>query len=541
MTMSKRVWIGLGLIIAGMIVVSACGASVSGEDGLPTMQPTMTALPPSTPTDIPQPDPVQLPAVDWDEVDQFRAAMRPEYAGDIDGFVNRNRYYIEASLTFEDGVAVIRGAERVRYTNRSADALTDIVFRLYPNMPALGGRMIVYQTDVNGVPVETMLAERETVLVVPLDTPLNPGASVELSLQFSVAAERGMNASYGAFGFQDEVFSGPEWYPALSVYEEDSGWWTERPIPSGDAGYAESGLFEVFLTVPDNFVVAMSGSEIDRFPASSGMTTYHYVSGPMRDSMLVASPIFGKLSDTVDGIDVNVFYWPGGEAAAEQVLEIAMDSVHIFNESFGQYPFAELDVAETFNYTAIEYPGIIVVSDASWERGNQFMEISTAHEVGHQWFYSLVGNDQVGHPWLDEALTCFTEYVYTRNVYDEERLKDAIDGDRDYYNYYKSTGAPDLVLNLPVAAYRDNNYGVIIYVKGPLFYVELEKMLGRERFLEAVRLYFERMKYEVATSNDVLQAFEDATGEELDAFFYRWVGEFEGLDPAAVEDVEARR
>lgn len=535
MKLSQRVWGSVGTALLGAVVLAACGSSTEGAGGLPTLAPTITALPPVTPTDVPEPDPIALPPVDWDDVEPFRAAMRPAFAGDVDAFVNRNRYYIEASLAFEDGVAVIRGAQRVRYTNRSTDTLDQVVFRLYPNLPALGGRMVVYQATVNETPVEPGLTERETVLILPLDEPLAPGESVEMALQFSVAAERGMNASYGAFGFQDDVFSGPEWYPVLSVYEEGKGWWMERASPNGDAVYSETGLYETFLTVPEDFVVAMSGTEIDTFPAGDGAKTVHYVSGPMRDSLLVASPVFGRLTDYVDDIAVNVYYWPGGESAAERVLKIGTDAMRIFNEKFGPYPFAEMDIAETFNFTGIEYPGIIIIADRYWETGNANLEVTVAHEVAHQWWYSLVGNDQVGQPWLDESLTSYSEYVYARNVYDDKRAKDMQDGDRDWYNFYRGQGAPDLVLDLPVNSYVDNNYGVIIYVKGPLFYAELETLLGRERFLEAVQLYFERHRYEVVQSVDVLNAFEDATGEDLDALFYRWVGDFPGLDPAVVE------
>ncbi len=539
MSRKNLAWIAVwGIVLIGGL--TACAGAASEASGLPTLAPTMTALPPATPTDVPPADPIALPPVNWDDLDRFRAAMRPAFAGDIDAFADRNRYYIEARLTFEDSVAILRGAQRVRYTNHSSDTLNEIVFRLYPNLPALAGRMVVYQTEVNGVPVEAALAERNTALIVPLDTPLTPGASVEITMQFSVAAERGMYASYGAFGYQRQVFSGPEWYPVLSVYEEGRGWWMERATPSGDAVYSETGLYEVFFTAPDNFVVVMSGTELEAFPAGDGMITHHIVSGPMRDLLVVASPILGKATSYVDDIAVNVYYWPGGEVAAEQVLRIASDAVRIFDEQFGPYPFAELDVAETFNFTGIEYPGVIIIADRVWKPGDEFLEIATAHEVGHQWFYSVIGNNQVDHPWLDESLTSFTEYVYLREVYGEKRFKDATQSDRDWYNYYKSTGAPDLPLNLPVAAYDDSNYSVIIYVKGPLFYLELERLLGRERFMDALRLYYQRHRYEVVSSADVLRAFEDATSEDLDAFFYQWVGEFEGLDPTVIAEEQAR-
>jgi aminopeptidase N len=309
----------------------------------------------------------------------------------------------------------------------------------------------------------------------------------------------------------------------------------------GDSAYIETGLYEIYLTVPEDFIVVMSGSEIDAFPTGDDSMTYHYVSGPMRDSLLVASPIFGKLTDYVDDIAVNVFYWPGDEVVAEEVLTMTTNAIRIYNENFGPYPFAEFDVAETFNFTGIEYPGMTIVSEGNWEQGSQFLEIIVAHEVAHQWWYSVVGNNQVEHAWLDESVTAFSEYIYTRNVYDEDRAKELIDRDRDGYNFYRGQGAPDLKLDLPVSAYQDDNYALIIYVKGPLFYLELERVLGRERLLEALQLYYKRNRYEVVQSRNVLEAFEDATGEELDMLFYQWVGDFPGLDRSVIENMQAQQ
>ncbi len=531
MTVRAQAALVLSAALLGIAALAGCGAAADAASGaLPTLAPTITALPPATPTDLPPVDPIALPAVDWDDVARFEAAMRPTFAGDVYRFADRNRYYIEASLRFEGDVAVIRGAQRVRYTNHSSDILSEIVFRLYPNLPSLGGRMVVSDVEVEGVPVEPRLAGRQSVLIVPLAEPLPPGQAVEIAMQFIVSAERGMFASYGAFGYQHNVFSGPEWHPMLSVYEEGRGWWQERPLPAGDAVYSETGLYEILLTVPDTFVVAASGSTLATYPAGGGLTTHHIVSGPMRDSLIVAGPEFGVITGNVEDIAVKVYFWPGGESAAEWVLQIALDSVRAFNEAFGPYPFAELDVVETFNLTGIEYPGIVIIADRNWERGNAFLEITTAHEVAHQWWYSLVGNNQVEQPWLDESLTAYSEYLYMRAVYGERRAQELLAADERSYSYYRGSGAPDLPLNLPVASYVDNNYGLIIYVKGPLFYAELERLLGTERLLAALQLYFERHRYEVARPADVLAAFEDATGEDLDAIFREWVGEFPGLD-----------
>lgn len=538
---SKPLWGTLAVLILAALVLSACGDVVSSDEStLPDLDPTVTAVPPTTPTPVPQEIAIELPDVDWNDLEPFRAAMRPEFQDDVAQFVDANRYYIEGRLTFESGVAVVYGSERVRYTNHSADTLDSVVFRLYPNMTASGGQMAIYETRVNGEPVEPMFTERDTVLIVPLESPLEPGEAVEIDLQFSTAAERGMYAGYGVYGYHYDTFAGAEWFPVLSVYEEDRGWWTLRPVTWGDSVYSETGLFETRLTVPENFVLAFSGSELDTTDNGDGTKTVHYASGPMRNSMLIAGAAYGILSDEVDGTTVNVYFWPGGESAAEDALDIALDSVRVNNEAYGAYPFEELDVVETFVFTAMEHPGMITVADRWWERGNRSMEFGIVHEIGHQWFFSLVGNNQVEHPWIDESLTVYTEFYYTREIYGEEEARDWLQRYHDWYNYYRGTGAPDLVLNLPVSAYSDNNYGAIIYGKGPLFYTELEKTIGRENFEKAVRLYFERYRYDVAESKDILYVFEEVTEQDLDAFFYQWVGEFEGLDPDVIENVQAR-
>ena len=535
-----KAWVFVVLALIGVLALSACGDDDAQADGLPALRPSVTAVPPSTPTNLPPPAQQKLAPVNWENVDHFYAAMLPQFASDVDAFVDRNRYYIEATLTFKDATATIQGAQRVRYTNRTEDTLSEVVFRLYPNMSALAGRMLIHSTTIDDAEVETRLVERETALVVPLDEPLAPGEMVEIALQFTTVAERGIQSYGREFGYQKDVFSAPEWYPVLSVYESGAGWWTLRPVAMGDASYIESGLYEIKLTTPENMVFAISGSEIDEWAADDGMVTHHIVSGPMRDSTLVASPVFGKLTDEVDGVTVNVFFYPGGEPAAEEALEIAVNAIHILSETFGQYPFSEFDVVESFHVSAMEYPGLILISDEWWERGNRNLEAGAVHEVGHQWFFSQVGNDQVGHPWLDESLTNYTEYAYYLEIHGEEDLKDYIQGDRDWYNYYLSSGAPDLVLDLPVSSYSTNSYGPIIYGKGPLFYLELERLIGKEPFLEALRTYVKTYRYEVVTSGDLLRSLEESTGMELDEYFYQWVGEFDGLDPDVVARLKAQ-
>lgn len=533
------------------LLLAACAGGLP-EGSLPTLAPTHTPVSHATPTFPALPTAPPPPPVDWSETAIFRQAMRPAFADEVEAFAGRNRYYIEATLELGD-VVTLYGAERVRYTNRSEDTLEEIVFRLYPNLDAFSGEMRILSVTVAGEPVTPALQERRSVLRVPLPTPLQTGESVELTLHFESAIERGFSASYGEYSFQRGVFTAPEWYPVLSVYEEGHGWWTERSTTiQGEQTYTETGLYEVLLTADEDVTIVLSGTEIETIDNGDGTLTHHVVSGPMRDSILIASRSLIPVSGEVDGITVNVYYWDvpdadtlrRNERAAHAGLRIAIDSLATFNRVFGPYPFNEFDVVQTNTAAGgIEYPGVIVVANNYWNTGDDFFETVIAHEVAHQWWYSLVGNNQVAYPFIDESLTSFSEYVYYWETAESERevqqARDFVRNEQRLYNSYLGGGNPDLPLGLSTDHYVEFQYSLIIYTKGPLFFNEIAEQIGREMMYRVLQEFFRRHRYEVAEIRDILDVFEDVTGQDWDPFFYEWVGNFPGLDPAAVATVDA--
>jgi hypothetical protein len=526
--MNRKLPALLGLLLIGLAVVGCGGAAQAAQS--PTLQPTETARPLVTPTIVPALPPMDLPVVDWSDVSAHKLAMKAGYESDVDQFVNGNRYLIVASVSFEPD-AVIRGAQRVRYTNQSKDTLDLIVFRLYPNGPALGGRMNVSHVEIGGKKIEPSLSALGSVMGVPLSSPLAPGDSVEIKLDFSLVMVKGLNTSYGRFGYVNEVVSSTAWYPTLSVYEPGHGWWDAMPSPQGDPGYTETGLYDVRLTLPADMTVAMSGTIIETTPNDDKTVTHRGVTGPMRDHAFQASTRYMITPIEVDGTTVQILHYKDKAATetdgTENVKKFAETSVKTFNQVFGHYPYKTLIVAQNPTPSGVEFPGLIQIAERAWIKGQPFLEVVIAHEIGHQWFYSLVGNNQVEHPWIDESLTSFTEIVYMRVAYaGTDRPKEYVENYKRQFSSYTGSGQADLPLNLPVKNYGNFSYGAIIYRKGPLFYVELERLLGQETVYNALNTYFSAMKYKVAVSSDVLAAFQSVSGKSLDTVFSKWVGPY---------------
>ncbi|MCC7449699.1 MAG: M1 family metallopeptidase [Anaerolineae bacterium] len=542
--MSKPIrWLCLFVVLAALpIFASASNHTAARSAVQQTLEPTETAVPLVTPTRVPPSPPMVLPAVNWSDVSIHKKAMKPGFEGDVDQFVNANRYLIMAKLTIETD-AIIRGAERVRFTNHTTDTLTEIVFRLYPNAPLLAGRMNVTHVTVNNTVVELSLSDLDSAMSVPLDQPLAPGSSVELTLDFNVVMTRGMDASYGRFGFVRDVISATAWYPTISVYEPGSGWWRAMPSPQGDPGYTETGLYDVRLTVPADMTVAMSGTEIETTNNGDGTITHRDVTGPMRDHAFGASTRYMITPTEADGTTINIVHYKAQAGSpldgTSNAVKYAAFAVQTFNKTFGEYPYGEFDVVQNPTPSGVEFPGLIQIAERSWIQGSSFLETVIAHEIGHQWFYGLVGNNQVEHPWLDESLTSYTEFVYIRAAYPTgSTAEQYVNAFQRRYTAYTGAGQPDQPLDLPVAAYTGLGYGAIVYGKGPLFYVELERQVGRDTVYKALKTYFNRYKYRIVTSADVLHTFEDVSGKDLRDVFRKWVGDFPGLDSESVQPPE---
>jgi aminopeptidase N len=230
------------------------------------------------------------------------------------------------------------------------------------------------------------------------------------------------------------------------------------------------------------------------------------------------------ISTTVNGTIVNSYYLPEDEAGGERVLRYASDSLRIYNQLFGRYPFSELDVVQTPTKAGgIEYPGLIVVASRLYEGERDFFEFVAVHEVIHQWWYSLIGSDQVDEPWLDEALTNYSTVFYYESIYGKEEGESIVE--RYFEETYRRVleEERDMAVAQPVASFSRKDYGPIVYGKGPLFFHALRGEVGDEVYLAIMRRYLRKHKYGIATPESFLDVAEEVSKRELDSLYEKWL------------------
>ncbi len=519
------------ILLLGMVSLSCVFSSPT----TPEPPPTLPASPPADTTPVPSPThpapppadatpvatlaaatPTAEPSPDFDPA-LYRPAMRPEFAADVNGFGDAPRYSI--TLTVNPDALQAVGREQVRYTNTDSAALSEIYFRLFPSAPGFGGAMTVTRVTVDGQTVPLQLEQRGTALKVPVT--LAPGALADLTLDFLIGIPRDPTVGYAMFGSIGGVTTLPDFYPVIPVRDETS-WHIELAPEYGDETFTPTALYDVSITAPVTQVVVTSGT---CEPQMAGV--WHCVSGPMRDFMLAMSANYRMVTQNVDDVTVRSFYIPGDKAGGQRAAQVAADALRVYSRRFGPYPFAELDVVETGTHAGgIEYPGLVVIADNLYQQVGEgsYFDFVVAHEVAHQWWYSLVGNDQVNHPWLDESLVGYSTLLY----YEDTFGKAVADGvlKQVFEDAYQKLlqEKRDQKVDQPVSAFTRNDYSAVVYRKGPLFFRALREAIGDDKFDAFLKTYFRQNRYGIATSERMMAAAESVANRAVvRSLFDRWI------------------
>jgi len=497
------------LLTLAMLTISACRS--------------LPALPGRDPTPTPVPSPTTASSPDWQNLEAYRLAMLPAAADDVHRIEHAPLYHIQARLDRSQAIPQIHAVQDTRYTNRTDAALDFIYFRLFPNKPSYGSALTFHRITIDGIEPTIEYQAEKTALGLALSQALEAGQSVDVHMEYDVTVPLDNARGYGTFNFQNGVLLLSNFHPMVAVYDAD-GWNLSLAPDYGDPIYSETSFYTLELTAPQQDIVITSGSTLGKRENEDGTVTWTCVSGPMRDMMVVVSDRLSCSSTAVGFIRVNSYYLPEHKETGETVLGYVRDGLRAYQQDFSAYPFAELDVVEApLSAGGMEYPGLIMVAESQYRAGGEYLEFVTAHEVAHQWWYSLVGNDQVNQPWLDESLANYSIVHYYDYVYGRSRSELA------FQNYVRSRyqKALDLgrdnVVNQPVSAFTPEDYGYIVYGKGAVFFYELRQRLGDERMLAFLRAYLEDRKYKLSTPEDFLRVAEESTGEELDSFYEQWI------------------
>ena len=474
----------------------------------------------------------------------YRQAMAPSQRSLLDELPPLPDYRMEVQV--DPAAPLVTGRLNVTIPPEpDGSLLPEYFFRLYPNLNYYGGSMSVTLATVNGVgaPFDYHAQDTAVRVVVPPNA-TQPGQPVTIGLQWRLRPPVWNDERYHLIGASGGVLALPVFYPMLAVRDAGApdGWRLDISMLQGDSAFSPAATYQVTATVPAGYVGAATGSTLGvtdlPAPAAEGeeptdqtaWTSWRLVSGPAREFAMFISDRYGLAETYANDVRVNSWYRLGDEAAGRATAEYAAAALRIYNELFGPYPYAELDlVAGPLEFRGMEYAGLIELGFQLYNQHANELEFRVVHEVAHQWWYNLVGNDSVNAPWLDEGLAEFSAYFYVQRV-NGQRFADRLVQRRweAAYNVIRNRGL-DAVVNQPVQGFS-GNYEALVYGKAALFHHALLETMGEEQYLTLLRAYVERFRFREATPEDFLALAVELGGPEVEQIYQRWILQAEAPD-----------
>jgi aminopeptidase N len=532
--MSTRHVVNVAVILV-LALLAGCGKSEPAATVTPATEPSVSLTAARSATSSPIPavatplppasTPAHLLSTTWDDRAVFREGLIGAEREVLSRLPGASVYHID--LEVSDDLLLLSGRQEVRFTDQEDEALDAVYFRLFPNLT--GGKASVSAVRVDGQEVEPVYELADSAIRVPLPEALAPDEQVVIQMDFEVEVPQEMGGNYGLFGYFDEILVLDEFYPAIPAYD-DEGWNVELPSRHGDLTHYDASFYLVRVTAPSDLTVVASGVEVGRKREGDDQVLT-FAAGPARDFYLAASEHYAAVSETVGETTVNSYAFSERAVEAEQALQIAMDALKSYSERFGPYPYTEFDIVSTpMQALGMEYPGIVDIALGLYDPNTEIrglpsqvmLEGTLAHEVAHQWFYNVVGNDQVDEPWLDEAVVQYATGLY----YDDVHGKGAAQGYRDsWYGRWDRVDRADIQIGMPAGSYEGEQYGAIVYGRGPLFLAAMAEEMGQDTFDEFLRDYYELHKWGIGTTAAFKQLAERHCQCDLTALFEAWVYE----------------
>ena len=501
------------ITIISILFLFGCGSS---ENGLPDTLPDIPALEISEMEE--NRDVYTLSPIEAEE-----AVLEP---------LPINKYTI--SLSIDPDTRIIEGIQQVRFANKS-----DVPFdRVYFNVPvgALSrdaknrpffenferrvfqhGRNYSYvrfdSITLDGIEADFVF--EATVLAIFPESPIFIGQISEIVLHFEMYIPK-INNNFGANDYA-MWFGGV--IPTLAVFNHN-GFNISLSHPAGDPYFSEIANYTVTIATPIEYTVVGTGAI--KVVKHEDMRVTTFSAELVRDFAFALSSRFREMSYVgISGIEVTMYYYTD-ISNVQAFLELADRSLYYFSNLIGPYPFPKLDIIEVGLWAPIgmEYSQIIFMD--SVYLSNERALVSLVHEIAHQWFYIIIGNDQFNEPWIDEGLASLLQEFLFR---DEDEIYDLFKAQHSRLNAFLAATEHTSLMN-NISVYNSwTEYFNIHYTKAKLMFYDLRLKMGISGFEEFLRALYSDFAFKIVYKQDIIDTASRVYENDLTDFFEKWFAE----------------
>jgi hypothetical protein len=467
------------------------------------------------------------------------------------------------SVTLDTETRKLHGREVLTWRNHSDDYINDLQFHLYLNafknelstfmkesgghhhgksMEKAGGwgwieitRMVLNDTDLMDnfeyIQPDDDNAHDQTVLRVTLEQPIKPKEEISIIIDFTAQ----LTEVFARTGYKGDFYMVGQWFPKIGVYEaagerySTEGQWNCHQFHSNSEFFADYGVYEVTITLPQKYIVGATGVLIDEKNNDDNTKSLTYYCEDVHDFAWTADPDYIVIEDQWRHVNIKFLAHPGRDSQIARHIGAAKNALEFFDERCGTYPYPTLTIVDP-RYRALgaggmEYPTLIT-SGSFWllPQGIRLPELVVVHEFAHNYWYGIVGSNEFEEAWLDEGLTTYFEFKIVDRYYGESEGSMIslfglnIDDWEMSWGTYASRPTLDTIYKYSWE-YQRGGYGILSYYKAALMLLTLENHLGEEKIQEVIRAYYERYKFWHPTSRDFINTVNEITGMDFNWYF----------------------
>src|SRR5579864_5081164 len=368
----------------------------------------------------------------------------------------------------------------------------------------------------------------KTVVDVHLPKAIAPGSYV----QFKIAFHDQMPETQARSGWKRDFLLGGQWFPKVGVWWH--GGWNCHQYHATTEFFADFGVYDVKLTVPQKEVIGASGVEISSTNNTDGTKTVTYHGDDIHDFAWTVSPRFrvkedGVFEGEMGPVKMRILMQPAHWSQVERHERILRQSLEMFQKWYGPYPYKTITLVDPEPGSAaggMEYPTFIT-GGTSWFAPKRYLsepEEVVEHEFGHQYWYGMVATNEFEDAWMDEGI----------NEYSQVKVMDALFGPNtsilnmagntvgeqgEQRFFYLPVADRDPIAQKAYEYYNFESYGGITYGKTACALLTLEGIIGEDTMQRAMRTYFMKYRFTHPTKEDFLKTIEEVSGKNLRWYF----------------------
>ena len=350
----------------------------------------------------------------------------------------------------------------------------------------------------------------DNFLTISLPTGVRPHESRLVSITYGLSAAPTTLASrrpHGDVGYNEEIIQFTNWYPQLVPYQPGRGWLRWDTSNVGPPLMAEVADYELEIKAPNGVVVASGG------PVGHKGNTWEFMLENARSIAFSASPDYKVRTQTSDSTTLFVYHLPGHSAEAEAVTNAATQSLSLFNEQFGTYPYKSLVIAQNAYLPSVAAGGFILHTGQGFEQytghPGTLLIVLLPLTMAQLWWGQIVGHNPISEPWLGAALPMYAEYLFDERYYPnlvawywENRIE-----------YWQPEGPVNLTAyDLETTASLLQN----VYRQGARFLNSVRDKIGEEEFTAFLRDLYIHSSFRIMTSEDFFNTLAIHTDHNLE-------------------------